>query len=136
MRTGMPSPVPAAPYGRPQPGPMQRLPPAGFGPVPQARPPYAQPHPAMRQGNYFDPRQGGYPKPDPYQVNPGAGMPMPQQAYPAAGADGGEAALRQALSNASREVIEKIAWEVIPQLAEVIIREHVEQLAKEREGRN
>jgi hypothetical protein len=46
------------------------------------------------------------------------------------GADGGEAALRAALSQASREVIEKIAWEVVPQLAEVIIREHVERLAK------
>lgn len=46
------------------------------------------------------------------------------------GADGGEAALRAALSQASREVIEKIAWEVVPQLAEAIIREHVERLAK------
>lgn len=54
----------------------------------------------------------------------GEAMPAP--------ADGGEAALRQALSQASREVIEKIAWEVVPQLAETIIREHVERLAKNR----
>jgi len=47
--------------------------------------------------------------------------------------DGGEARLREALSQASREVIEKIAWEVVPQLAEVIIREHVERLAKEKQ---
>jgi hypothetical protein len=46
--------------------------------------------------------------------------------------DGGEGALRMALSQASREVIEKIAWEVVPQLAEVIIREHVERLVRER----
>lgn len=51
---------------------------------------------------------------------------------PPAAVDGGEAALRTALSQASREVIEKIAWEVVPQLAEVIIREHVERLARER----
>lgn len=43
--------------------------------------------------------------------------------------DGGEAALREALSKASKEVIERIAWEVVPQLAETIIREHVERLA-------
>jgi hypothetical protein len=51
----------------------------------------------------------------------------------AAPADGGEAALRLALSQASREVIERIAWEVVPQLAEVILREHVERLVKERQ---
>jgi hypothetical protein len=54
---------------------------------------------------------------------------------PAAPADGGEAALRLALSQASREVVEKIAWEVVPQLAEVIIREHVERLVNERQKR-
>jgi hypothetical protein len=60
-----------------------------------------------------------------------AGVPAP--AAPAAApapADGGEAALRAALSAASREVIEKIAWEVVPQLAEVILREHISR----REG--
>ena len=45
-------------------------------------------------------------------------------------ADGGEAALRAALSKASKEVIEKIAWEVVPELAEVMLKEHVEKLAK------
>ncbi|HTP49053.1 MAG TPA: response regulator, partial [Anaeromyxobacteraceae bacterium] len=49
--------------------------------------------------------------------------------------DGGEAQLRQALSQASREVIEKIAWEVVPQLAETIIREHVDRLVSERQSR-
>jgi len=47
-------------------------------------------------------------------------------------ADGGEAALKLALSQASREVIERIVWEVVPQLAEVIVKEHVERLARER----
>ena len=48
-------------------------------------------------------------------------------------ADGGESALRLAISQASREVVERIAWEVVPQLAEVIIREHVERLVNERQ---
>ncbi len=52
---------------------------------------------------------------------------------PAAAGDGGEAQLRQALSQASREVIERIAWEVVPQLAETIIREQLERLVKERQ---
>ncbi len=56
-------------------------------------------------------------------------------AHAAPAADGGEAALRLALSQASREVIERIAWEVVPQLAEVIIREHVERLVNERQKR-
>jgi hypothetical protein len=32
-------------------------------------------------------------------------------------------------------VVERIAWEVVPQLAEVIIREHVERLVNERQKR-
>ena len=58
--------------------------------------------------------------------------PPPSAAAPA---DGGEAALRLAISQASRDVVEKIAWEVVPQLAEVIIREHVERLVNERQKR-
>lgn len=48
--------------------------------------------------------------------------------------DGGEAQLRDALSHASREVIERIAWEVVPQLAETIIREQLDRLVKDRQG--
>jgi hypothetical protein len=51
-------------------------------------------------------------------------------------ADGGEAQLRAALSRASREVIEKIAWEVVPQLAETIIREELDRLIKDRETKH
>jgi methylmalonyl-CoA mutase cobalamin-binding subunit len=46
--------------------------------------------------------------------------------------DGGEAALRAALTSASREVIERIVWEVVPQLAETIIRENLDRLVKQR----
>lgn len=65
-------------------------------------------------------------------------MPLPVAAAPAPAApaaDGGEALLRQALSRASKEVIEKIAWEVVPQLAETIIREELDRLVKERDAK-
>jgi hypothetical protein len=44
--------------------------------------------------------------------------------------------LREALTRASKDVIEKIAWEIVPQLAETIIREHLDQLIKDRNGRS
>jgi CheY-like chemotaxis protein len=73
------------------------------------------------------------------QAAPAYGMQMPGQQQrsfapqPAHAPDGGEAALRQALANASRDVIERIAWEVVPQLAETIVREHVDKLIKDRD---
>jgi len=36
----------------------------------------------------------------------------------------------EALAKLSREIIEQVVWEVVPELAEVIIREHVERLAR------
>jgi hypothetical protein len=48
--------------------------------------------------------------------------------------DGGEAMLRDALSKASREVIERVVWEVVPELAETIIRENLDRLVKARQG--
>jgi hypothetical protein len=52
---------------------------------------------------------------------------------PEARNDAGEAALRAALSKASREVIERVVWEVVPQLAETIIRENLDRLARGRQ---
>jgi CheY-like chemotaxis protein len=66
----------------------------------------------------------------PAPVRPAAAAPA---APSAASGDSGEAALRAALSNASREVIERVVWEVVPPLVEVIVREHVERLARSRE---
>ena len=68
---------------------------------------------------------------DPFGL--GAAGPAPVAARPN---DGGEAVLRDALSRASREVIEKIAWEVVPALAETIIREELDRLIKDREAKN
>lgn len=63
-----------------------------------------------------------------------AAVPAPSStALASSGVDCGEAALREALSLASREVIERIAWEIVPTLAETIIREHIDRLVKERQ---
>ncbi|MGB8930278.1 MAG: hypothetical protein WCC48_03400 [Anaeromyxobacteraceae bacterium] len=53
---------------------------------------------------------------------------------PQAAGDGGEAQLREALSKASLDVIERIVWEVVPQLAETIIRENLDRLVRERQS--
>jgi hypothetical protein len=65
-------------------------------------------------------------------VPPAAATGHQPEAKPAG--DAGEAVLREALSKASLEVIERVVWEVVPQLAETIIRENLERLAKERQG--
>jgi hypothetical protein len=66
-------------------------------------------------------------------VPPPAAVGHKPEAAPRAASDGGEALLREALSKASLEVIEKVVWEVVPQLAETIIRENLEKLVK-RQG--
>jgi hypothetical protein len=58
----------------------------------------------------------------------------PAAAPATAAGDGGEALLREALSKASRDVIERVVWEVVPQLAETIIRENLDRLVKQRQG--
>jgi hypothetical protein len=42
--------------------------------------------------------------------------------------------LREALTKASREMIEKVVWEVVPELAEAMIKEQLAKLVKQREG--
>jgi len=64
---------------------------------------------------------------------PAATGHQPAPAVAAAPVDGGEGVLRDALSRASREVIERVVWEVVPQLAETIIRENLDRLVKLRQ---
>lgn len=155
---GMPG-GPGVPMGT-QPG--MRPPGPGMPPQGMARP--GMPPPGMPGGPGLPRPPGGAPLPggapprrDPFGLGappPGGplqgrpGMPPPGRPPPAAAphhhetlslddkpADGGEAQLRAALSAASKEVIEKIAWEVVPQLAETIIREELDRLIKEREAK-
>ncbi|HSD21993.1 MAG TPA: hypothetical protein VLC54_18220 [Anaeromyxobacter sp.] len=66
--------------------------------------------------------------------SPSATGHAPAAAAAPVAAEGGEAALRDALSKASREVIERVVWEVVPELAETIIRENLDRLVKSRQG--
>ena len=106
------APIPRSPYAAAQAAPAASFP----GPRMAGQPPYSPPSASQ--------------EPQRRESLPVARLPQ------AARPDGGEALLREALSKASREVIERIVWEVVPQLAENIIREHLDQLLKNREARS
>jgi CheY-like chemotaxis protein len=140
-------PRPAGSVVRPPPLPPSGTGPRGASPAARAFAPAAPPRPAAPARPPPPPEPFGFALPiasddDWSDVStgevvlrpapPAAARPAPAAPAPA---DGGEAALRLAISQASREVVERIAWEVVPQLAEVIIREHVERLVSERQKR-
>jgi CheY-like chemotaxis protein len=138
-----PPPAPPAPARAAAPSPFAAPPPPARPPAPRpfapapARPPPPPPPPfgagaGARPAAEDDWSDLSAPAAVPERPRAERPAPMPQ---PAPAGDGGEAALRIAISQASREVIEKIAWEVVPQLAEVILREHVERLVNERQKR-
>jgi hypothetical protein len=60
--------------------------------------------------------------------------PAPLAAAPPIALDADEAVLREVLSRASRDTIERVVWEVVPQLAETMIREQLERLMKDRKN--
>ncbi len=122
------------------------------GGMPMQRPPGMPGGPGPGPGGFPRPPGGPMPGGVPARRDPfGLGAPMQQGRPPAPPpqqqhheslslddrpGDGGEAALRNALSKASKEVIEKIAWEVVPQLAETIIREELDRLIKDRDTKH
>ena len=145
------------PMGRPQQPGMPGQQPQGFprppggAPMPGVAPPRRDPFglgaPGMppqqqqmqQQQMQQHPQAPQYRPPPPQQQQQYRQPPPPQQPQHnplSLDSDGGEAMLRNALSQASREVIEKIAWEVVPQLAETIIRQELERLIKDREAKN
>jgi hypothetical protein len=54
------------------------------------------------------------------------------QAAPAIAATTGEAPSTAALSAEAKAIIERICWEIVPELAEVIIKEELQRLLKAR----
>jgi len=139
-----------------QPGMMQPRPPQGMPPAPQGfpRPPGGAPMPGVApprrdpfglgapgmppQQQMQQMQQPQYRQPPPPQQPQYRQPPPPHQPQHnplSLDSDGGEAALRNALSSASREVIERIAWEVVPQLAETIIRQELDRLIQERDSK-
>ncbi len=129
------------PTGASQPARVPQAPPPGAAvrppqaPIPRSPYPGAQAAPAAA---FPGPRMAGQPPYSPPSATheQRRDLPPTARAPQAARPDGGEALLREALSKASREVIERIVWEVVPQLAENIIREHLDQLLKNREARS
>ena len=119
-------PAPAA--GTPV-GPPPAAPPLGHGPPPAAPRPVAPaaaptpPPPAAR------PLPGSDALARAAQRVAAAGMTATQNAAEARGlpARGVE---YEAIAKLSREIIEQIAWEVVPELAEIIIRERLNELKK------
>ncbi len=64
------------------------------------------------------------------QVSAAAVETVVAAAAPAIAAVTGEAPSREALSTEARAIIERIAWEVVPELAEAIIKEELKRLLK------
>ena len=136
----MPGGFPRAPGSSPLPGGAGapgRRDPFGLGAPPpqqQARP--RAPEPSIIIDDSLPENAGGE------EISLDLGGAAPVAARPAARAPStapaanGDAQLREALSKASREMIEKIVWEIVPQLAETIIRQELDRLVKEREGRS
>ncbi len=139
-----PAPLPlsyprAVPTPAPPPAPVLRPAPVAPPAAPIRRlvpPPLPPPGHPLRAG-MVRPRPTPVAPPAVWAPAPPLPPPPPDsiEVAPPSPIDGGEAALRLAISQASREVVERIAWEVVPQLAEVIIREHVERLVNERQKR-
>ena len=75
----------------------------------------------------------GAPAPMPGQAGAGHHPQPYTSAYPL-DPHAQEQMLRAVLQSVSREVIEKVVWEVVPQLAETIIREELERLIQSRGG--
>jgi CheY-like chemotaxis protein len=62
----------------------------------------------------------------------GAVESVVDKAAPAIAQAGGQVLGRAALDDEARQIIERIAWEVVPELAEVIIREEIKRLLADR----
>jgi len=73
-------------------------------------------------------------EPDAFSREVSAAPPSPEPipSAPLAPASMSEEQLRAALSQVSREVIEKIVWEVVPDLAEMLIKEEIKRLQKKQ----
>lgn len=152
-------PPPARPSAAPPARPAPTQPPGSVRPrgvVPGTRPPPAGAPTAPPQA-----RSAAASRPAPVRppgVMPGTRPPPPRQATMPPGArppgpgpvaagrapapapaparvtpENHEALLREALSTATRDMLEKIAWEVVPELAETIIREELERLIKAKQ---
>jgi CheY-like chemotaxis protein len=138
------APAPAAPRppGAPAPAAVARpAVPAGT-PRPPGAPPAAPRPPgvpapagAVRAPGTPGPIAAGKPGVAPAPRPPGAPAPAPRPPAPALTAQNHEALLREALTKASKEMLERVIWEVVPELAETMIKEELQRLIKAREAK-
>jgi len=138
-------PTAATKPAEPSPPPPAKLavPPAAAAPAAAARPPAAAP-PTTASSASLPPPPKGMPRPPMLRgvptkrpaVVPRRPVQPVMHAVPATvAAAAAEAGLKptgpevQALMKLSREVVERIVWEVVPELAETIIKENLDKLA-------
>jgi CheY-like chemotaxis protein len=126
------APRPAAPAPKPV-APVQQKPPVPYAPkpaMPVMKPPDKRPRQATLMGGpVAPPIKPAAPKP----AAPAVEMDAQDMAMPAARAalDGLSSEQREVVMALVREVVEKTVWEVVPDMAEALIREEISRLLKE-----
>jgi len=149
--TPPPRPVEPAPAAAAPPAPSPAAPPVAAAPPPAAvapPPPVAAAPPAAPAAPIAAPpprATGAAASPSPPHVAPAVAAPPPAQTAASsavAGAVNGHLAKKlgdlgltaqqaDAVLALSREVVERVVWEVVPQLAEAIIKEEISRLTRE-----
>ncbi len=131
-----PAPRKGPPPPPPPPPAAKAAPPAAPAKAPTPAPPAAPPAPAASaeepaaQANPFDGVKAPFDeKAETKQFDKAAPEAAPAAAAAVAAVTG---SLSDALSAASKETIERIAWEVIPPLAEAILKEEIARVVRER----
>jgi len=124
---------PEPPKPAPKPAKPAPPPPKPAPPKPAPTPVRASPRPAPKPPEPAKPA----PKPAPEPAKPAPAKAAPKPAAAAAAVDGMAGKLEglgltkeqiEGVLALSREVVEQVVWEVVPDLAEVLIREEIERL--------
>jgi CheY-like chemotaxis protein len=112
------APAPPAPPAPPRAAPPAAPPPPSVAPVAATAPPPATFTPAM-------------PRTEPVTISPAAASAGNGQFGKKLGELGLTAAQADAVLALSRELVERVVWEVVPQIAEALIKEEIARLTKE-----
>jgi CheY-like chemotaxis protein len=112
--------APAMPFGQPRPRAMTPMPPPDLAP-PRPRAPTPAPLPRTREITPPPPVRAREATPTPPPAMVSAAVDQKLAAISAKGPE------YEAIAKLSREIIEQIVWEVVPELAEAIIRERLDR---------
>ena len=124
--------VPAMPFGQPRPRAMTPMPAPDLAPPPRPRAPTPAPLARTREITPPPPVRAREATPVP-PVRAREATPTPPPAMVTAAVEQKLAAISakgpeyEAIAKLSREIIEQIVWEVVPELAEAIIRERLDK---------